>query len=138
MASMLSPCPPSMDSPENTSRTLLEPNLQVEFASDPPHREPASKSNPTASALTQRPFVTSTQDLSGLFSHFSDDSRREFQYASFAFVTEDHTVYYGRSPTRKVTPEIVNESLKQVPDEDVYPVDPYWAKGSSNPSALQL
>lgn len=72
------------------------------------------------------PLVKSLKDLRTLCNHntIDDDGNLDFSYSTFSFVTKEHTVYCGRSLMRKLTLEVVNESLKPVADKDVYPEAP--------------
>jgi serine/threonine protein kinase len=72
------------------------------------------------------PLVKSLEDLRTLCNHntIDDDGNLEFSHSTFSFVTKEHTVYCGRSLMRKLTLEVVNESLKPVADKDVYPEAP--------------
>ena len=73
------------------------------------------------------PRVKSVRDLQHLSEVFSweDDENGNpiFLYSSFGFISDDHIVYFGQSKLRKydLTPEILNESLELIPDEQVYP-----------------
>jgi hypothetical protein len=74
----------------------------------------------------ETPLVESLTDLTGLWRHseLTDDGQLEFRQSTFLFITKDHTVYFGRSPNEKLTPAIINQSWKRVPDENVYPEAP--------------
>lgn len=75
-----------------------------------------------------RPLVKSIADLKllGECSNMAEDGSLEFEYCSFAFVTDDHVVYFGQTSIRKyqLTPEIINKNLNRVSDVDVYPEAP--------------
>jgi len=78
----------------------------------------------------QAPRVKSVRDLRHLSEVFSweDDENGNpvFLYSSFGFISDDQYVYFGQSKLRKydLTVEILNESLKLIPDEEVYPQAP--------------
>ncbi|KAF2763065.1 hypothetical protein EJ05DRAFT_24446 [Pseudovirgaria hyperparasitica] len=72
------------------------------------------------------PLVKSLEDLQTHCNHntIDGDGNIEFSYSTFSFITKEHTVYCGRSLVKKLTLEIVNESLELVADKDVYPEAP--------------
>jgi serine/threonine protein kinase len=73
------------------------------------------------------PKVESTRDLRPLTEWFSvEDGQQTFSRCTFAIVTNEYRVYIGQAPIRKynLTAKIINESLKFVPDEEVYPEAP--------------
>jgi len=71
------------------------------------------------------PRVASALELCPLTEWFSVEDGT-FSRCTFAIVTEEHQVYVGQAPIRKynLTPKIINESLKHVTDEEVYPKAP--------------
>lgn len=74
-----------------------------------------------------RPKVESTRELCPLTEWFSiENGQRTFSRCTFAIVTHEHRVYVGQAPVRKyhLTAKIINESLKFVPDDEVYPEAP--------------
>ncbi|KAH8726236.1 hypothetical protein GQ44DRAFT_705986 [Phaeosphaeriaceae sp. PMI808] len=72
------------------------------------------------------PLVKSLEDLRTHCNHntIDDDGNLEFSYSTFSFITKEHTVHCGRSLVKKLTLEIVNESLELVADKEVYPEAP--------------
>jgi serine/threonine protein kinase len=71
------------------------------------------------------PRVESTRELRPLTEWFSAEDGA-FSHCTFAIVTNEHYVFVGKAPIRKysLTPKIINESLKSVTDEEVYPKAP--------------
>lgn len=73
------------------------------------------------------PWVESTRKLRPLTEWFSiEGGQNTFLNCTFAFTSEEHHVYTGQAPIRKfnLTPKIINDTLKYVPDEEIYPVAP--------------
>ncbi|KAF2758446.1 serine/threonine-protein kinase-like protein [Pseudovirgaria hyperparasitica] len=74
--------------------------------------------------------IYSSRDLSPLYEAFTmedDENGNEvFVYSSFGYITDEWVVYFGQSDVRKrdLTLDIIRESLKRLPDEDVYPEAP--------------
>ncbi|KAF2254812.1 serine/threonine-protein kinase-like protein [Trematosphaeria pertusa] len=74
--------------------------------------------------------IKSVRDLSPLYEAFSgeDDEHGNpiFLYSSFGFITNEYVAYFGQSNLRKyeLTPKDIKDSLKLLPDEDVYPKAP--------------
>jgi len=74
--------------------------------------------------------IKSTRDLSPLYEAFSEEDDEDgnpiFVYSSFGFITNEHIAYFGQSNLRKyqLTAKDIKESLKLLPDEDVYPKVP--------------
>jgi serine/threonine protein kinase len=79
----------------------------------------------------------SLRDLSPLGEEFSteddEDGNPIFLRSVFCFVTDNYTVYFGHSPVRKLqlTPKDIEESLKLVPDEEIYPEAPPYITTAS-------
>jgi serine/threonine protein kinase len=70
------------------------------------------------------PEVATTRYLRPLCEIFASvDGQRVFSRCVFAHVTKDYQVFFGQSPVRKkdLTGQNIMESLKHVPDEDIYP-----------------
>lgn len=81
--------------------------------------------------MTQQTLpVLSVRDLNPLYEGFSyeDDEHGNpvFLYSSFGYVTNDYTAYFGQSTLRKyaLTSKDIRDSLKLLPDEEVYPQAP--------------
>ena len=78
----------------------------------------------------QAPRVKSVRDLSPLYEAFSEEDDEHgnpvFLYSSFGFITDEYIVYFGKSKLGKynLTPKDIKESLKLIPEDDVYPVAP--------------
>lgn len=74
--------------------------------------------------------VLSVRDLNPLYEGFSDEDDEHgnpvFLYSSFGYVTNDYTAYFGQSTLRKyeLTSRDIRDSLKLLPDEEVYPQAP--------------
>ncbi|KAF2175643.1 hypothetical protein K469DRAFT_743221 [Zopfia rhizophila CBS 207.26] len=74
--------------------------------------------------------IKSVQDLSPLYEAFSEEDDEHgnpiFLYSSFGFITNEYIAYFGQSNLRKyeLTPKDIKDSLKLLPDEDVYPKAP--------------
>lgn len=66
------------------------------------------------------------QDLNPLYEAFSEEDDRYgnpvFLF-SFGYTAQDFIAYFGRSSLRKydLTPLVIKESLKSLPDDEVYP-----------------
>jgi serine/threonine protein kinase len=67
------------------------------------------------------------QDLNPLYEAFSEENDEHgnpvFLFSSFGYTTQDFFAYFGTSSLRKygLTPSVIKESLKPLPDDDVYP-----------------
>jgi serine/threonine protein kinase len=85
----------------------------------------------------QPPQVESFRDLCYLSEVFSteDDGSHKFSRSTFAIITHDYHVWIGQAPIRKkdLSPKSITESLKLVPDEDVYPEPPSHITTASVP-----
>lgn len=74
--------------------------------------------------------VNSARDLSPRYEAFSEEDDEHgnpiFLYSSFGFISARHVAYFGQSKLRKheLTQRDIRESLKRLPDEDVYPEAP--------------
>lgn len=70
------------------------------------------------------------RDLRPLYEAFSEEDDEHgnpvFLYSSFGYVTDDFCAYFGQSNLRKLhlAPKNIKESLKILPDDDVYPEAP--------------
>jgi serine/threonine protein kinase len=73
----------------------------------------------------ETPLVESLADLAGLWRHSEPtaDGQFKFRQSTFLFITKDYKAYFGRSLNERLTPAIINGSLKRVAD-DVYPEAP--------------
>ena len=71
-------------------------------------------------------LVKSLEDLQALCNHnmIDDNSNLKFSYSTFSFVTNKHTAYWSRLSIRKFTLDVVNESLGEVAEKDIYPEMP--------------
>ncbi|KAF1965722.1 serine/threonine-protein kinase-like protein [Bimuria novae-zelandiae CBS 107.79] len=75
-------------------------------------------------------LVFSARDLSPRYEAFSEDDDEHgnpiFLYSSFGYITDEYIAYFGRSNIRKcdLNQKDIRESLKRLPDEDVYPKAP--------------
>jgi serine/threonine protein kinase len=76
------------------------------------------------------PWLRSVRDLTVLAEVFSDEDDENgnpiFLYSTFGYITDQFTAYFGQSELRKykLTPEIIMEELRPVPDDDVFPEAP--------------
>lgn len=76
------------------------------------------------------PQGVTVQDLRPLYEAFSEEDDEHgnpiFLYSSFGYITKDFVAYFGQSNLRKchLTPKDIHESLKLLPDNDVYPEAP--------------
>lgn len=73
------------------------------------------------------PRVDSIRDLHPLCEVFTlENDHQVFSRSTFAFVTDDYQVFFGEAPIRKKALSLmdINEALKYVPDEEVYPEAP--------------
>ncbi|KAF1992947.1 serine/threonine-protein kinase-like protein [Amniculicola lignicola CBS 123094] len=83
--------------------------------------------------------IESARDLSPLYEAFSEEDDEHgnpiFLYSSFGFISDDFTAYFGKSKLRKydLTSKDIKESLKLLPDEDVYPEAPWDITTSAIP-----
>jgi serine/threonine protein kinase len=74
--------------------------------------------------------VNSARDLSPRYEAFSEEDDEHgnpiFLYSSFGYFTDEYIAYFGQSKLRKrdLTQKDIRESLKRLPDEDVYPEAP--------------
>ena len=74
--------------------------------------------------------VNSARDLSPRYEAFSEEDDEYgnpiFLYSSFGYITDEYVAYFGQSKLRKreLTQKDIRESLKRLPDEDVYPEAP--------------
>jgi serine/threonine protein kinase len=74
--------------------------------------------------------IESARDLSPLYEAFSDEDDEDgspiFLYSSFGFVSDEYIAYFGQSELRKydLTSKEIKQSLRRLPDEDVYPQAP--------------
>jgi serine/threonine protein kinase len=72
----------------------------------------------------------SVQNLSPLYESFFEEDDEHgipvFESSSFGYITENFLAYFGESNLRKhdLTPTAIKESLKLLPDDDVYPKVP--------------
>jgi len=73
-------------------------------------------------------LVPAVRKLSLVTEWFSeqDDGELKFSRTTFNFVTEDYCAYFGQTAVGKwkLTTKMVNECLKRIPDEDIYPEAP--------------
>jgi len=86
--------------------------------------------------LNEVPQVDSVRDLHPLCEVFSfENDHQVFLRSTFALVTSDYRVYFGQAPVRKkaLSPKDIMESLKYVPDEEVYPEVPSYITTVSIP-----
>lgn len=84
-----------------------------------------------AAGMIWRPYQVDTLLVKSLgdlqicnHSTIDNDGNLSFSHLTFFFITKEHNVYCGRSRMRKLTLEAVNESLKLVPDKEVFPEAP--------------
>jgi hypothetical protein len=72
--------------------------------------------------------VAHVRDLRPLTEWFlvQDDGQQKLSHTTFGFVTDDYCAYFGQAAVgkRELTTKTVNECLKHVPDEDIYPEAP--------------
>src|ERR1700760_801044 len=74
--------------------------------------------------------IKSCRDLYVLYEAFSEEEDEngnpEFLYSSFGYMTDEYFAYFGKSKLRKydLTSKDIIESLKLVPDEEIYPQVP--------------
>jgi hypothetical protein len=74
--------------------------------------------------------IKSTRDLSPLCEAFTEEDDEDgnpiFVHSSFGFVTNEYIAYFGQSNLRKyeLTARVIKDSLRLLPDEDVYPKVP--------------
>ncbi|KAF1987733.1 kinase-like protein [Aulographum hederae CBS 113979] len=70
------------------------------------------------------------RDLRPLTENFDEEDDKDgnliFLYSTYGFVTREHVAYFGKSTLRKfnLTPPELKDTLKHIPDEDVYPDAP--------------
>lgn len=82
------------------------------------------------------PRVDSFPDLHTLCEVFHvEDGQLEFSHVTFSFIDTDDAVYFGQSSVTKqaLNTNDINEGLKHVPDEDIYPKPPSHVTAVTTP-----
>lgn len=69
-------------------------------------------------------LVASVRELRPLTEWYSDDG--QFSRTTFGFVTSNYCAYFGQAAVGKwkLTTKMVNDCLRRVPDDDIYPIAP--------------